>query len=79
LICLKSSAFGDHTPFESNSSIWIRSSKIVYNVYFRDVTIKEEPNSREKRDRRKDDGKGRRRDKPNNLVQVQLFKRLQRN
>jgi hypothetical protein len=36
--------------------------------------MKEEPSSKEKRDRRKDDGKGRRRDKPNNLVQVQLLK-----
>jgi hypothetical protein len=67
-------------PLSSYSSVLIKTrASVAYNVYSRDVAIKEEPNSKEKRDRRKDDGKGRRRDKPNNLVQVQLFKRMQRN
>lgn len=40
---------------------------------FRGINIKEEhPNSKEKRGRRKDDGKGRKREKLNNLIQVQL-------
>ena len=40
------------------------------------MNIKEEhPNSKEKRERRKDDMKGRKKDKPNNLVQVKLFKK----
>lgn len=50
--------------------VWIRT-----RTFFRDMNIKEEhPNSKEKRERRKDDTKGRKKDKPNNLVQVQLFK-----
>jgi hypothetical protein len=42
------------------------------------MNIKEEhPNSKEKRERRKDDMKGRKKDKPNNLVQVQLLKKTE--
>lgn len=51
--------------------VWVRT-----RTFFRDMNIKEEhPSSKEKRERRKDDMKGRKKDKPNNLVQVQLFKK----